>query len=61
MSGARTIEYVWTGQIEIEVEKSGDEGDQEALDTFSKMLMNDSPLRIMDLQDETIYVITGHD
>ena len=61
MAGTRVIEYTWIGTIEIEVEKSGDEGDQEALDTLSKMLMNDSTLSIMDPQDETEEIIGWHD
>ena len=61
MAGTRVIEYTWTGTIEIEVEKSGGEGDQEALDTLSKMLMNDSPLSIMDPQDETEEIIGWHE
>ncbi len=61
MAGTRVLEYTWTGTIEIEVEKSGGEGDQEALDTLSKMLMNDSPLSIMDPQDETEEIIEWHD
>ena len=61
MAGTRVLEYTWTGTIEIEVEKRGGEGDQEALDTLSKMLMNDSPLSIMDPQDETEEIIEWHD
>tara|TARA_R100001377_G_scaffold72225_2_gene47984 strand:+ start:470 stop:676 length:207 start_codon:yes stop_codon:yes gene_type:complete len=57
MAGTRVVEYTWVGRIEIEVKESGNEGDQEALDKFNGLLMEESPQKFMDLQDENEEVV----
>lgn len=63
MAGTRVVEYTWVGRIEFEVEQSGDEGDQEALDKWGAMLMKQEFTSIMDLEleDENEEIVEADD
>lgn len=61
MAGTRVVQYTWTGQMELAVEQSGIDGDNEALYEFNQLLKEESPLRFMNRCDEEELIVDSHD
>ena len=61
MAGTRVVQYTWIGRMEIEVEQSGIDGDNEALDEFNTLLREESPLRFMNRCDEEELIVDADD
>ena len=61
MAGTRVVQYTWTGRMELAVEQSGIDGDNEALDEFNRLLTEESPLRFMNRYDEEELIVDADD
>ena len=61
MAGTRVVQYTWTGRMELAVEQSGIDGDNEALDEFNELLKEESPLRFMNRHDDEELIVGSHD
>ena len=61
MAGTRVVQYTWTGRMELAVEQSGVDGDNEALDEFNELLKEESPLRFMNRCDEEELIVDADD
>lgn len=61
MARTRVVQYTWTGRMELAVEQSGIDGDNEALDEFNTLLREESPLRFMNRYDEEELIVDADD